>query len=376
LPLTNWRQFADTFVPPENGYLGYAVQGFFANGGAECHVVTLEGTPADSPEKVSHALEHALAGLERQEGIDLLCAPDLMTVLQQRGGPAAVPGLQALLLRHAAKMGHRFVILDSLPEANVEEELLHCDALYDAFSDYQVGSEDTSNAALYYPWLKAPPVAGTGPSLATPSGESQETFWTPPCGYVAGVYARTDAAAGIQKAPANEVVEGVLDVRAAITDTDQQAFFQADPPGVVNCVRAFPGRGIRIWGARTLSRDPAWRYVNVRRLFISAVNWMERNMADIPFEPNRPELWSRVERELNAYCFDLFQRGALQGGSTRDAFYVRCDESTNPPESTDAGMIVAEVGLAAAGPHEFVIVRLIRKAGGVSIAGPSWTGTA
>jgi phage tail sheath protein FI len=125
-----------------------------------------------------------------------------------------------------------------------------------------------------------------------------------------------------------------------------------------------------VWGARTLSRDPGWRYVNVRRLFLSAVNWMERNMTDIAFEPLGPPLWSRVRRELNAYCYSLFSRGALQGRTTREAFFVRCDEENNPKEMIDAGRLVAEVGLAAARPYEFVTIRLIRTDDAVTVTGP------
>jgi phage tail sheath protein FI len=183
-------------------------------------------------------------------------------------------------------------------------------------------------------------------------GETAAPIMVPPCGHVAGVYARTDEPTGIRKAPANEVLYGVLDLRWHLSDKDQGSFFAAGndevPPGAVNCLRAFPGRGIRIWGARTLAKDPSWRYVNVRRLFLTAIRWIEWHMTATAFEPNGPDLWPRIQRELNAYCFELFRRGALKGATTNEAFYVRCDADINPPEMRDNGIVVAEVGLAAA----------------------------
>jgi phage tail sheath protein FI len=180
------------------------------------------------------------------------------------------------------------------------------------------------------------------------------------------VYARTDQRIGVHKAPANDVLQGVLDLEVNLTDAQQD---RLNPEGI-NCLRAFPGRGIRVWGARTLSRDPAWTYVNVQRLFLTAGRWIERNMSSAVFEPNDPRLWARVGRELTAYFNDLLRRGALRGRTPQEAFYVKCDAETNPPEVRDAGMVVTEIGLAPALPGEFVVLRVIHGASGVSIAGP------
>jgi len=177
------------------------------------------------------------------------------------------------------------------------------------------------------------------------------------------VYARSDQRIGVHKAPANEVLEGVLDLEAGVTDADQG---RLNPVGV-NCLRAFPGRGIRIWGARTLSNDSAWTYVNVRRLFLTAGRWIERNMTGVVFEPHDQRLWARIVRELTAYFNDLFQRGALKGQTVQEAFYVKCNAETNPPEVRDAGMVVTEIGLAPTVPGEFVVVRIIHGASGVTI---------
>jgi phage tail sheath protein FI len=170
----------------------------------------------------------------------------------------------------------------------------------------------------------------------------------------------------VHKAPANEVLEGVLELERQVTRQDQDYL----NPRRVNCLRSFPGRGIRVWGARTLAGHDAWTYVNVRRLFLTAVRWINWHMADVVFEPNDVRLWARIERDLNAYFVDLYQRGALKGRGPQEAFYVKCNEETNPPEVRDLGQVITEIGLAPANPYEFVVVRLIHGASGVSISGP------
>jgi uncharacterized protein len=213
---------------------------------------------------------------------------------------------------------------------------------------------DSHNAALYFPWLD------TG--LRDQEGTIQ---YVPPCGHVAGVYARSDMRAGVHKAPANEVLEGVLDLEINLSNAQQGAL---NPQGV-NALRAFPGRGIRVWGARTLSPNSAWIYVNVRRLFLTAGRWIERNLASTVFEPNDPNLWARILRELNAYFNGLFQQGALKGATPAAAFYVKCDAEINPPAVRDAGQVITEIGLAPVVPGEFVVVRIIHSASGIIISG-------
>src|SRR2546423_1759410 len=162
-------------------------------------------------------------------------------------------------------------------------------------------------------------MAGRGVSAPpAPPREAPPPPIVPPCGHIAGLYARSDARAGIFKAPANEEVRGALDLGVLVGQAggvavpadgvvpDQEAL---NPEGV-NCLRTFPGRGIRVWGARTLSADPAWRYVGVRRLFLTAARWIARTAADLAFEPADPRLWARIERELGAYFDELFHRGA------------------------------------------------------------------
>ncbi|HEX9374024.1 MAG TPA: phage tail sheath subtilisin-like domain-containing protein [Roseiflexaceae bacterium] len=342
--LTLWPQFVERFgALASYGYLAAAVRGFFANEGRLCYV-QLVCYAADA----AAALDAGLATLGPLDTIDLVCAPDIMRPPLAGGAPTAtdVQVLQTKLLDHCGAHGDRFAILDALPGAAVDEVIRQRDGL------------NSANAALYYPWVR---VADDG----APGGA-----FIPPSGHVAGVYARSDARVGVHKAPANETLEGVLDLEVGLTAREQD---RLNPSGV-NCLRSFPGRGIRVWGARTLSRDPNWTYVNVRRLFLTAGRWVQRNMADTVFEPNDPRLWTRIGRELSTYFTGLFQRGALRGNTPQEAFYVKCDAATNPPEVRAAGQVVTEIGLAPGLPGEFVVVRIILAAGGVSIVGPALPG--
>jgi phage tail sheath protein FI len=167
----------------------------------------------------------------------------------------------------------------------------------------------------------------------------------------------------VYRAPANVALAGVLAPEVNLNDAQQRLL-----PEGLNCLRAFPGRGTLVWGARTLSCDPAWRYVSVSRLFITVGRWARQNLASVVFEPNDQGLWARVERELSAYCAELFRRGALAGAKAEDAFYVHCDATTNSPEDREAGRLTAEVGLAPILPNEFVIVRITSEPGGVALA--------
>lgn len=331
--LALWPRFEETFGSPlPEGYLAQAVRGFFENGGEVCYVVRLDDTLP-----TRDGLNLGLETLIPLDDIDLLCIPDVMLY------PAEAASLQQVVLEHCDGAGDRFAILDSLPDATLDAALV------------QRGRLSGTNGALYYPWVR----------VLDERGETGD--FIPPCGHVAGVYARSDRRVGVHKAPANEVLEGVLDLQVNLSDA-QQGFL--NPEGV-NCLRAFPGRGIRVWGARTLSGDPNWTYVNVRRLFITAGRWIERNLTGMVFEPNDLKLWTRITRELTAYFTDLFRRGALKGGTPQEAFYVKCDAETNPAEVQDAGMVVTEIGLAPAVPGEFIVVRIIHGDSGVTITAES-----
>ncbi|GHF35815.1 phage tail sheath family protein [Streptomyces morookaense] len=278
-----------------------------------------------------------LSGLEAIDDITMVVAPDLMAA-HQKGSVSReqVKAIQLAMINHCENMANRMAILDPLPDMSPSE-------VYD-WRQNEAGF-DSKYAALYYPWIQvADPVSGKG-------------FLMPPSGHVAGLWARNDEARGVHKAPANEVVRGALDLGVQVTKGEQE---QLNPAGI-NCIRSFPGRGIRIWGARTLSSDPAWRYLNVRRLF----NYLEESVylgsQWVVFEPNDERLWSTVRRNVSAFLHNEWRAGALFGASPDEAFYVKCDAETNPPEVIDAGQVVCEIGVAPVKPAEFVVFRIAQE---------------
>jgi phage tail sheath protein FI len=195
--------------------------------------------------------------------------------------------------------------------------------------------------------------------------KTQPARLVPPCGHIAGIYSRSDARIGVHKAPANELMEDVLKLEIDFTD-DELA--ELNDSGV-NCLRAIRGGGIRVWGARTLSGQPQWSYVNVRRLFLTLTRWIRKNMNDVVYETNNADLWDRVRRHLADYCRNLFDQGALKGNSPQQAFYVKCDSETNSREHWEAGELVAEVGLAPSVPMEFIVVRITQNASTTTVSG-------
>jgi phage tail sheath protein FI len=139
-------------------------------------------------------------------------------------------------------------------------------------------------------------------------------------------------------------------------------------PEGINCLRALSGRGLRVWGARTLSPDPNWLYINVRRLVLTLARWIDRNMGWAAFEANTARLWNRIQRELNVYLAGLWQAGAIKGASAAEAFYVKCDSETNPAEEREQGRVTTEIGLAPASPAEFVVVRVVHRPGAAQLS--------
>src|SRR5262249_13083395 len=310
--LSLWSQFGNYFKQPRpEDYFAYAVRGFFENGGRRCYVMPLEGLDGRS-------LQAGLDTVASLQMVDLVCVPELASVEKENFA------LQQIVVQHCEALGDRFAILDSRL-GDTKEKVIE-----------QWSSVDGHNGALYYPWIRVQ------------SFEHGKSTLLPPCGHIAGVYARTDAGRGVHKAPANEVLDGVLDLERHLSTADQDEL----NPNRVNCIRSFPGRGIRVWGARTLSGQTDWTYVNVRRLFLTTVRWMNWHMTDVAFEPNGPALWERIERELTGYFLEQFRAGALKGRTSAEAFYVKCDAETNPPTNRDETRVVTEIGLAPATPYE------------------------
>jgi phage tail sheath protein FI len=200
-------------------------------------------------------------------------------------------------------------------------------------------------AALYYPWIK----------VANPRDRGNPIL-VPPCGHIMGVWARTDETRGVYKAPANEVPRGVIGLGYETNFREQELL---NPLGI-NCIRTFPNRGIRVWGARTLVEPDKteWRYISVRRLISYIEKSIELGTQWVVFEPNDEDLWARVRRTVSNFLERIWREGALFGASPQQAFYVKCDEELNPPETRILGRLYIEVGVCPVRPAEFVIFRV------------------
>lgn len=382
--VTSWTQYVDIFgefVP--NAYLPDAVYGYFANGGGPCYVTSLraineagapsaaakkkvakptegeaapepaepEAPPAVGPLTVNEVIgdpgkRTGLGGLEPLDQIRLVLCPDIMAGYD--GSDQArtrVRDIQKALADHCQRMLYRFAVLDAPPGLNAQQ----------ALEWRKFINIDTSYAALYYPWIKVPDL----------SGEGKINKLVPPSGHVVGIYNRSDSERGVFKAPANEVILGAVDLELNLSRGEQD---ELNPEGV-NCLRAFPGRGIRVWGGRTLSSNTAWQYINVRRLFIMVESSIDAGLQWVVFEPNNTDLWAKVSRDITAFLRIIWRSGALFGTTPEQAFYVKCDEELNPPEVRDLGQLIIEVGLAPVKPAEFVIFRITQWAGANAEAG-------
>jgi hypothetical protein len=208
---------------------------------------------------------------------------------------------------------------------------------------------DTTYAALYYPWVEI-----LDPTAKNDPGAAPATLQLPPSGLVAGIYARSDIARGVHKAPANEVVFGMTRFMQNVT-FDRQSVL--NPEGI-NALRFFPGRSNRVWGARTMSSDPEWKYVNVRRLFIYLEHSIDKSTQWSVFEPNNESLWSNVRQTITDFLIATWRTGALMGTRPEEAFFVRCDRTTMTQNDLDNGRLVCLIGVAPTYPAEFVIFRI------------------
>jgi phage tail sheath protein FI len=277
--------------------------------------------------------------------------PELRTGLQSMRNVeeisiVAVPGIvsaqvQQSVIDHCELLRYRFAVLDSLPEPT------------DTVADVQNQRQqfDTKYAALYYPWLTIPsPYPANRPGV--------QDYPIPPSGHVLGVYARTDIARGVHKAPANEVVRGIVGLRRRV-NKEQQDILNPYPVNI-NVIRDFRdnNRGIRVYGGRVITSDSDWKYVNVRRLLIFIEASLDRGLQWVVFEPNAEPLWARVRRVVSNFLTVLWQNGALEGAAVEEAFFVKCDRTTMTQTEIDNGQLIVLVGVAPVKPAEFVIIRI------------------
>lgn len=253
----------------------------------------------------------------------------------------AVPGVtsanvQLSLVSHCENLGSRFAVLDMPIEAKTVTDVMKHRAIVD--SDY---------CAMYQPWLK----------IFDPLNK-KDTF-IPPSGAVMGIYARSDNARGVHKAPANEVVANCSGLSCNYNAGEQEIL---NPKGV-NLIRRFPGSGIRVWGARTASSKPLWKYINIRRLFIYLEETIKANTNWVVFEPNDEFLWLRVQTTITNFLEGVWKSGALAGSSSSDAFFVNIGPSTMTQDDIDNGRLICVIGVAPVKPAEFVIFRITQKTG-------------
>ncbi|WP_424360910.1 phage tail sheath family protein [Methylocystis parvus] len=303
-----------------------SLRAFFDNGGRRAIVLRLDSAPSDRNSFLS-ALASAFAegGAADALAFNLLCVPGLTEA------PAIAP-LQAFCRRKRA-----FLILDAPQQATVESLLQGLPALT---------GPDAMNAALYYPWIMTP----EGPQ--------------PPCGFVAGVYARMDAARGVWKAPAGAEASlvGALDLKAHLDDRQNGLL---NPRGV-NCLRRFPERGLLVFGARTLDGDDLrgsdWKFIPVRRLALFIESSLAASLGWTIFETNAEPLWARISLAIEGFLHGLFRQGAFQGAKADECFFVRCDATTTTQADIDAGVVNILIGFAALKPAEFVLIHMQTRA--------------
>jgi phage tail sheath protein FI len=284
---------------------------------------------------LGNATEHT--GLHALDGLDV--------------NLVALPGKNApeflvKLMGYADQRGDCFAILDGPGAIEKDFDITPADAKQ-AVESLPVRSR---NAALYYPWYRTSDPTGVG---------KNPTRFAPPSGVMAGIFARTDINRGVWKAPAGieSTVTGALGLQESVQDADQDIL----NPFSVNCLRAFPGTGIVAWGARTLSSDPSWRYVSVRRTALLIKESIRRGIQWAVFEPNDQNLWDQLRTNISSFMLGMFRQGAFQGATPDEAFRVRCDRSTNPQERVDAGIVTAQVAFAPLKPAEFVVIEITQK---------------
>jgi len=318
-------------------YLALAARAFFENGGQQLYVsrVATEMPPVAADYKKS------LVTLDEVKDISIVAAPG-SSIFGGDGGavpsPAQAAAILAELIAHVSQMRYRFAVLDTPPNYST--------------SDVQALRSliDSSYAALYYPWV-------TVANLT--SDETAVPINVPPSGFVCGVYARSDAKQGVFKAPANLQLMGAVGLERTIQDAESSALNGLG----INCLRNFPERGNLVWGARTVSSNSQYKYVNVRRYLAYLEHSIDLGTQWAVFEPNGSALWDSIRCAIQNFLLAEWRRGGLLGIKATDAFFVRCDESTMTQTDIDNGQVNCVIGVAVVRPAEFVIFRIGWKIG-------------
>jgi len=329
--------------------LTHAVYGFFKNGGTRCFVARLR--PNYSPEDI----QRVQTAFESIDEVAIVAAP----------GVEAKPEVWDMLVSHCERCEDRFAILDCPEEVEEADGYLDVERLTYTSHESVLPSRN-KNAAFYFPYIEvldpAKQLQDRDPARRVDL-KYRGRAYVPPSGHIAGIYARIDTERGVHKAPANTAVLGALEVKYYISKPKQELL---NPQGV-NCIRLLNGN-VTVWGARTIGGDAngEWKYINVRRFFLFLRESIDEGTQWAVFEPNDPALWGKILRNVSAFLTNVWRNGALFGMTPQEAFYVKCDEETNPPEVRELGMVVTEIGVAIVRPAEFVIFRVTQSVGQTS----------
>jgi phage tail sheath protein FI len=332
------RQFGGFLDPSKQGYLPHAVSGFFRNGGTRAFIArtyAAGGQPYDlaaylgaAPDPARPESWSGLKALEAVDEVAMLCVPDQPLLDERHGG-----AMTMALVAQCERLRSRICLLQSRAHEPDAKAGLH-------------PATDSSFAAFYYPWITASDPAG---GAATPA---------PAIGHIAGMFARSDAARCVWKAPAGQALGptiGAAGLTEAVTNPLQENLNSRG----VNCLRRFPGAdGVLIWGARTAAAQGDYKYVPVRRLSIFIERSIDRGTQWVVFEPNAPSTWTSVIRLASEFLTALWRNGALVGRRPQEAFFAKCDRTTMAQEDIDNGRLIVEIGFAPVRPAEFVVIRI------------------
>ena len=355
IALNSFSDFRSKFVgaSADTNLLALAVFGFFTNGGSRCYVVNLGG---------EQSIEPALPAIEAIDEIAMVAAPGITDV-----------DTTSRLLAFCERLGDRFAIIDAPGPDRVDlDALVRVGTIKSdpdkggkgkGGKDDDKGGDTSPKVAGDRPGLRPPPSPKGFGAIYFPwieirnplDSNSRNPVSAPPSGHVAGIYARTDMQRGVFKAPANEIVRGATGLAQSLTNAEQGKLNLAG----INCIRLFSTQGILVWGARTLAPPASnWSYVNVRRLVLFIEQSIYRSTGWVVFEPNYRPLWKAIRRDVTAFLTMLWRQGALMGATAEEAFFVKCDEETNPTENINAGIVTTVIGIAPVKPAEFVVFEI------------------
>jgi Phage tail sheath protein FI len=329
--VTNFDQFKNNFGTFQTGnqVLAHAVFGFFLNGGTRCYVIRV--ADIDNAGEVTNALLQ----LAKIDEIAIVAAPGARTA-----------DVQTAIIDSCADLKDRFAVLDGQVTTTIDVPSI------------QGTVGDNNYAAMYFPQIQVADQTLV-PEPPKPIEEWKTAagarIFLPPSAHMAGIYARVDETRGVHKAPANEGVRGALALEYLVTNNEQGELNRNG----INVIRGFDGN-IKVWGARTLGGDGngEFKYINVRRLMNFIRESLDEGTQFVVFEPNNPALWQKIVRAVTAFLTNVWRDGGLFGLTPEQAFFVKCDETTNPPEVRELGQVVTEIGVAIVKPAEFVIFRI------------------